>query len=276
MSELAVELRDSRGVVCELPEPARRIVCLVPSWTETLYALGAGEQLVGVTEYCVHPASARTAASVIGGTKTPHVKRIVALEPDVVIANHEENRKLDIERLETAGMRVFVTDARSVPDAALEIEQLGTLVGALPRARELAQAIRAALPRSVPQPPLRTVALIWKDPYMAIGRDCFAHDLLSRCGALNPFEGSEGRRYPHVERDALAAAEPELILLPTEPYAFAEHDRRELLDLACPAARTGQIHIVEGELLTWYGPRIPRALAFFGELVRRARSSSGE
>jgi ABC-type Fe3+-hydroxamate transport system substrate-binding protein len=272
MSEPAVALRDARGVALELPEPARRVVSLVPSWTETLHALGAGGQLVGVTEYCVHPPFARTAASVVGGTKTPDLKRILDLAPDVVIANREENRRLDIERLEAAGVHAFVTDARTVPAAALEIEQLGAIVNALPRARDLAHAVRAALLRREPHPRLRTVALIWKDPYMALGGDCFAHDLLTRCGAVNPFAARE-RRYPRIDRDELAAAAPELILLPTEPYAFTEPDRRELLQLDCPAARTAQIHIVEGELLTWYGPRIPRALACFGDLVLRARSS---
>jgi ABC-type Fe3+-hydroxamate transport system substrate-binding protein len=275
MTESPAALRDARGVACGLARPAERVVSLVPSWTETLHALGAGARLVGVTEYCVHPASARAAASVVGGTKTPDLARIGALAPDIVIANREENRRLDIERLEAAGVRAFVTDARTVAGAALEIEQLGVLVGAAPRARELAQTIRAALLRRAPHAPLRTVALIWKDPYMALGGDCFAHDLLVQCGAANPFAASE-RRYPRVERTELAAAEPELILLPTEPYAFAEPDRRELLQLDCPAARSAQVHIVEGELLTWYGPRVPRALATFRELIERARRGSIE
>ena len=251
------------------------MVSLVPSWTETLHALGAAERLVGVTEYCVHPDAARTQAAVVGGTKTPDLQRILALAPDVVIANREENRRLDVERLEAAGACVFVTDARTVAQAALEIEQLGALVGAAPRARELAHAIRAALLRGVPSPPVCTVALIWKDPYMALGGDCFAHDLLERCGASNPFAARE-RRYPRIALDELVAAAPELILLPTEPYAFGEPDRRELLALDCPAARSAQIHVVEGELLTWYGPRIPRALATFRELVLRARAASAE
>ena len=275
MTESPRELCDARGVACELAQPAQRVVSLVPSWTETLHALGAGARLVGVTEYCVHPELARSAACVVGGTKTPDLERIRALAPEIVIANREENRRLDIERLEAAGLRAFVTDARTVAAAAHEIEQLGVLVGAAPRAHELAQAIRAGLLRRAPQPRLRTVALIWKDPYMALGGDCFAHDMLVQCGAANPF-AERARRYPRIERDELAAAAPELILLPTEPYAFAEPDRRELLQLDCPAARNAQIHIVEGELLTWYGPRVPRALATFRALIERARAGSGE
>jgi ABC-type Fe3+-hydroxamate transport system substrate-binding protein len=275
MTESARTLRDARGVACELARPAERVVSLVPSWTETLHALGAGARRVGVTEYCVHPDFARTAACVVGGTKTPDLARIRALAPEIVIANREENRRLDIERLEASGVRAFVTDARSVAAAALEIEQLGALVGAAPRARELAQTIRAALLRRPAEPPLCGVALIWKDPFMALGGDCFAHDLLVQCGVVNPFAG-RGRRYPRIERGELAAAAPELILLPTEPYAFAEPDRRELLQLDCPAARNARIHIVEGELLTWYGPRIPRALATFRELIERARSGSAQ
>jgi ABC-type Fe3+-hydroxamate transport system substrate-binding protein len=115
---------------------------------------------------------------------------------------------------------------------------------------------------------VRTVALIWRDPFMVVGADTFAHDLLSCCGAVNPFAGEGERRYPRVERAALEAAAPDVILLPTEPYAFGEQDRRELLELDCPAARAGRIHVVEGELLTWYGPRMARALETFAALLR--------
>lgn len=252
-------LRDARGRPHRGPVPAWRIVSLVPSWTELLFALGAGERLVGVTDYCVHPAEARARAVAVGGTKTPRLDRIRALEPDLVIANREENRKLDVERLERAGLPVFVTYARTVPEAAAEIAGLGRLVDRTHEAGALVDEIEAALREPPAEPPVRAVALVWKEPYMAVGGDCFAHDLLARCGARNPFAAAQ-RRYPHVTLAELEQAAPEVVLLPTEPYPFGAADREALLGLACPAARHARIHVVEGELLTWYGPRIPRAL----------------
>jgi ABC-type Fe3+-hydroxamate transport system substrate-binding protein len=241
-------------------------VSLVPSQTETLFALGAGERVVGVTEYCVHPADALAGVARVGGTKTPDLERIGALRPDLVLANREENRRLDVERLEAAGLRVFVTYARNVDDAVAEIALLGQLTGRTAEAARVCVEIagaRAALPERAP---VRVVALIWKHPYMAVGPDCFASDLLRVCGGHNAVPAGR-RRYPQLDARALAALAPEVILLPTEPYAFGAEDIPELLALDCPAARSRRVHVVEGELLTWYGPRIARAIETFGALL---------
>ena len=117
------------------------------------------------------------------------------------------------------------------------------------------------------------VALIWKNPYMAVGGDTFAHDLLLESGGCNPLE-ADSRRYPRIDLARLEALSPELILLPTEPYAFGESDRQELLGLACPAASRGRIHVVEGELLSWYGPRMARALRLFSGLLLGASDAA--
>ena len=219
-----------------------------------------------MTDYCVHPAQALASVARVGGTKTPDRERICALRPDVVLANREENRRLDVEHLERAGLRVFVTYARSVDEAAAEIGVLGQLVGRSGEAEalcaEIAQA-RSALPERAP---VRVVALIWKHPYMAVGPDCFASDLLRICGGQNAVPAGR-RRYPQLDTRALAALAPDVILLPTEPYAFGAEDIPELLALDCPAARQRRVHVVEGELLTWYGPRIARAIEVFGALL---------
>jgi len=247
--------------------PARRIVSLVPSWTELFFELGAADRVVGVTEYCVHPGEARRRCAQVGGTKTPDLASILALCPDLVVANREENRKLDVERLEREGAPVFVSYARTVIEAAREIRELGRLVGAGVAAERIALEVEAELALGpFVTDPICVAALIWKNPYMAIGGDCFANDLLSHCGARNPFVNAP-RRYPHVSVAELCAARPEVVLLPTEPYVFDEADRRELLALDCPAARTGRVEIIEGELLTWYGPRIPRALRTLRRLL---------
>ncbi len=269
-----MQIRDALDRVHTFSAPPSRIVSLVPSVTETLFALGAGATLVGVTDFCVHPADGVARLPRVGGTKNPNLAAIRSLAPDLVLANKEENRRRDVEALQAAGVRVFVTYARSVREAIDEIRILGRICASEPRAATIAVEVEDALADATAgngdRRPTMTIALIWRDPFMAVGGDTFAHDLLVCCGAQNPFASTGGRRYPRVERRDLEAAQPEVILLPTEPYAFGERDQAELLTLDCPAARAGRVHVVEGELLSWYGPRMPRALATFAALLRPA------
>ncbi len=269
MASVDLRVTDSRGRVFELAAPPRRIVCLVPSITETLFALGAGDAVVGVTDFCVHPPEARASRTIVGGTKNPRTAEIRALAPDLVIANREENRQRDVERLEADGLRVLVTYARTVREAVAEIRALGALLARRTAAEAIARECDAALVRALeaaPAPRPRVVALVWREPWMAVGADTFAHDVLAACGAENPFAARAGR-YPRISDAELAAAAPDVVLLPTEPYAFGKRDRDELLALDWPASRSGRVHVVEGELLSWYGPRIPRALATFSSLL---------
>jgi ABC-type Fe3+-hydroxamate transport system substrate-binding protein len=265
---------DSLGRELRLGGPPQRIVSLVPSLTETLFALGCGTRLVGVTDFCVHPAEGVAAKARVGGTKNPALAAIAQLRPDLVLANKEENRRRDVERLERAGVPVWVGDARDVSGAIAEVRALGRLCEAAATGEALAARLETALRAAragAPVPPVRCLALIWKAPYMGVGPDTFASDLLAQCGGANVLSAGAGaRRYPRLDAARIGALAPELILLPTEPYAFAEEDRRELLALDCAAARAGQVHVVEGELLTWYGPRIARALEVFGALLRAA------
>ena len=261
---------DSLGRELRLTGAPRRIVSLVPSITETLFSLGLGASIAGVTDYCVHPAEGVREKPKLGGTKNPRLDELLALSPDLVIANREENRRRDVERLEAAGVAVFVTDARDVEAAIRELEVFGELTERAREARSIAEGVRDALRvarESRPDPAPRVVSLVWRRPWMAVGGDSFAHALVSECGGLNPFEESE-RRYPRVDEGDLEAAAPDVILLPTEPYAFGEAERQELLALDCPAARSGRIHVIEGELLTWYGPRMARALETLSSLLR--------
>ncbi len=264
-----MKLDDSLGRPIELAAPPLRIVSLVPSWTETLFHLGAGERVIAVTDYCVHPAGPLAGVVRVGGTKNPSLVRILSLRPDLVLANKEENRPRDVKQLEDHSVPVFVTDARDVEGALREVRALGRLVEREGEAAALCREIGDALARArerVREPRPAVVALVWKSPFMATSADTFAHALLHECGARNPFASAE-RRYPRIDGAELSAARPDVILLPTEPYAFGEADRRELLALDCPASRSGRIHVVEGELLTWYGPRIPRALDTFSRLL---------
>lgn len=264
-----MEVEDARGRRIDLAVPPRRIVCLVPSITETVFALGRGDAVVGVTDYCVHPASEVGTRTRVGGTKNPKLNLVRALRPDLVIANREENRRRDVERLEETGVAVWVTYARGVDEAIREIRVLGRVLGVPEAASAILRDVdsgRASARARTTEPRPRVVALVWKRPYMSVNGDTFAHDLLVESGGENPFATRE-RRYPRIREAEIEEARPDVILLPTEPYAFGERDRQEVLSVRCPASESGRVHIVEGELLSWYGPRMGRALRTFARLL---------
>jgi ABC-type Fe3+-hydroxamate transport system substrate-binding protein len=241
----------------------RRIVSLVPSLTEALFALGLGECVVGVTEWCVHPADGVAALPKIGGTKNPDIASILALRPELVIANREENRRRDVERLEEAGIPVWVTHPRTVRDAIELLGQLADLGAPEERRCALLDPTRAALARAEAEgreQRIRVACPIWRDPWMVVGDDTYAHDLITLCGGENVFAGVGGRRYPRVTLAELEAARPEIVLLPDEPYAFGRRDAQEIGALDIPAAQSGSIHLIDGTLVSWYGPRILQAI----------------
>jgi ABC-type Fe3+-hydroxamate transport system substrate-binding protein len=248
----------------------RRIVSLVPSLTEALFALGLGERVVGVTEWCVHPAERVAALPKVGGTKSPDLAAIRALAPDLVIANQEENRRRDVERLESEGIPVWVTYPRTVAEGAALLAELAEL-GATPEARlSVVAPVQDAVAEAERARPAQRTAVfcpIWRDPWMAVGGDTYADDLLSLCGGRNVFGAGGGRRYPRVTIDEIVAAAPEVVLLPDEPYAFGADDEAELRRLPLPAAKSGRIHRIDGTWVSWYGPRIGPALRAIRSLL---------
>ncbi len=249
---------------------ARRIVSLVPSLTEALFALELGERVVGVTDWCVHPAAAVAGLPKVGGTKNPSLARIRELTPDLVIANQEENRQRDVERLREAGIDVWVTYPRTVRDTLSLLEHLAALGAPEPMRstllRETREAIEAA-DAARPARPARVFCPIWKTPWMAVGADTYADDLLRLCGGHNVFRERRERRYPIVEPEEIVAAAPEVILLPDEPYRFGPREVAELADLDLPAAREGRIHLLDGTLVSWYGPRTRAAIHTISQLL---------
>lgn len=263
----AVKVEDALGREFIFDLAPCRIVSLVPSITETLFCFGLDREVVGATDYCVHPKEGLARVPRVGGTKGLHVDEVVALRPDLVIANREENRKEHVEALEARGLRVFVTYARTLSEAVHELGTLGRITGRQAAAAAIAREVNAALGEVAAGPKPRVLALIWKKPWMTLNRDTFAHDLICASGGQNTFADADAR-YPRISEAEMEAVDPELILLPSEPYAFGEHDRRELASLDCTAVRDGRVYLVEGELLSWYGPRMPRALRTFSRLFR--------
>lgn len=250
-----------------------RIVSLVPSLTEALFELGLGEKVVGVTDYCVHPAREVASRPKLGGTKNPDLAALRALEPDLVIANQEENKRIDVERIASSGITVWLTYPRTVADGVALLDAL-TELGAPDGARERVVApVEEAVARArdcVPSLPTRVFCPIWKKPWMSVGAGTYGHDLLTLCGGLNVFGDVADlgdRRYPIVRDEQIEAAAPEVILLPDEPYAFGPRDAQELAALPVPAAESGRIHLIDGTLVTWYGPRIRTAIETLRSLL---------
>ncbi|MGY1771292.1 helical backbone metal receptor [Blastococcus sp. SYSU D00813] len=241
-------LLDDLGAPVPLPAPPRRVVSLVPSLTEALAAT-VPDRLVGATDWCTHPAGLDVAR--VRGTKNPHRAAIAALAPDLVVANREENRRLDVDRLRAAGIPVWVTVVESVDEALASLRRLfGEALG-VGEPGWLAEAT-AAWAAPAPVAGLRVAVPIWRDPWMVVGPRTFAGDVLARLGLVNAFGEGEDR-YPHVTVDEICAR-AEAVLLPDEPYRFTADDGPE----AFPGLPTA---LVSGRDLTWYGPSLAGARA---------------
>ncbi|MFJ6381575.1 helical backbone metal receptor [Kitasatospora sp. NPDC092039] len=255
------------------PRPPRRVVSLVPSLTEAVAATAPG-LLVGATDWCSHPAD--LSVTRIGGTKNPDVPGILALAPDLVLANEEENRRPDLNALRAAGVPVWVTDIRTLDDAFRSLDRLLTRACGLPRPAWLDEAEAAwsgagtgAGSGDSPAEPdgPRTVVPIWRRPWMVLGRDTFAGDLLRRLG-LRLVHADHPERYPAVPLPELLACRPELVVLPDEPYRFTAEDGPEAFP-GTPAA------LVSGRHLTWYGPSLVTAPAVLRQALHHPFGPGG-
>ncbi|MEV3855756.1 helical backbone metal receptor [Streptomyces sp. NPDC050095] len=234
-----------------------RVVSLVPSLTEAVAVTLPGV-LVGATDWCTHPAGLDVAR--IGGTKNPDVPAIVALRPDLVLANEEENRAPDLAALRAAGIEVLVTEVRELPQAIRELDRALRACGASARPRWLDEAETAWLRLPPLQGRLRAVVPIWRRPWMVLGRATFAGDLLARLGVDNVY-ADHAERYPRVPLDELRGTRPDLVVLPDEPYRFTPDDGPEAFE--APAV------LVSGRHLTWYGPSLGEAAGVLAAALGR-------
>jgi ABC-type Fe3+-hydroxamate transport system substrate-binding protein len=240
----------------------RRVVSLVPSMTESLFDLDLGDRLIAITDYCTRPEHGVKSLPRLGGTKNPDLQRIVELQPDLVLMNGEENRREDADTLRAAGIPVWVADPRTVFDVlnllwnTMDIFDHAAMV---PRVREIERAYDYTLSAARAVSPVQVFAPIWRDPWMTFNADTYAHDVLRVCGGNNVFAGNE-QRYPSISLDEVVQAQPEIVLLPDEPYAFSEADVEAMQALDIPAVRNERIYLIDGSLLTWHGTRVAYAL----------------
>lgn len=274
----------------EMESVPRRVVSLVPSVTESMFELMLGDRLIARTAYCIFPEGQVESLPTIGGTKNPDIQRIIDLKPDLVIANQEENRKEDVEALRASGITVWVTFPRTVPDVFNLLWDLMNLLGntsMVPRVRLIEQTYDWVLgiTKTNEDRPVKVFVPIWLDPLMTFNHDTYLHDLLRVCGGTNVFAERErqiplqadlgqgqpypdddaraagrDRRYPRVTWDEVIDKQPDVILLPSEPFQFTQEHLPLFTRLDVPAAHHQRIYLVDGSYLTWHGTRIARAL----------------
>lgn len=268
---------DDLGFPIEIGRPPTRVISLVPSWTDTLFALGLGDRIVGVTRFCVEPAEAVAGIPKIGGTKNPDIRAVLKLEPDFVVANAEENRREDVERIKSHGIPVFTTYPRTVAGAAESILKLGRAV----RCEAPADALVRNIVRAVSEVEaavgpwsklrLRVFCPIWKKPWMTFNADTYAHDVLRMMGFNNVY-ASAGERYPRTTLEEAIGRRPHVVLLPDEPYEFRAVDVEEVKAMVPPAlSRT--VLLVSGRDLHWYGSHMVRGLKALASRLSRIRAS---
>jgi ABC-type Fe3+-hydroxamate transport system substrate-binding protein len=246
----------------ELAEKPARIISLVPSQTELLYDLGLENEVIGITKFCVHPEKWFKGKERIGGTKTINIRKIKELQPDLIIANKEENIKEQVEEL-AQDLPVWISDVNTLEEAYDMIKNIGSMTGKQEEAASLLGRIKIAFAQlDIRASNKRTAYLIWKDPYMTVGGDTFINDMLSTAGFYNIFQDCQ--RYPEITIEDLNGVNCELLLLSSEPYPFKQKHIDNLQD-QLPGTK---ILLVDGEAFSWYGSRLLHAATYFQELQK--------
>jgi len=279
---------DALGRTVRFTYPLRRLVSLVPSLTEVLCHFGWGPQLVGITDYCTEPAAEVRQKTTVGGTKNPSLPTVLALQPDLVFAVAEENRRQDVAQLEAAGVPVYVFAPTTVRHGIDVLWSMATLLDCRTAVATHIETIEhiytETLALAATRPRVRVFCPIWKDPYMTISDGTYIHDMLRVCGGDNIFAqrrrrfplaadlgqhteragdryAAYDRRYPRLALAEMAVLQPEVIVLPDEPYAFGAADVADFLPFATvPAVRDRRIYCLDGKIVSWYGTRIGQSL----------------
>ena len=252
---------DQTGKRISLASTPARIVSLVPSQTELLYDLGLDKEIIAITAFCVHPRHWFQSKTRVGGTKTVHIEQVKQLQPDLIIANKEENVKEQVDEL-AAQFPVWTSNIGHLQQAVEMIETIGTITGTAEKARQLTEQINSRFDQlSLSQKKLRTAYLIWRQPYMTIGGDTFIHDMLTRCGFENIF--GDLQRYPSITVEEIKNRHCQLLLLASEPFPFKQKHIDELQQ-QLPSTK---ILLADGEMFSWYGSRLLLAPAYFTSLI---------
>ncbi|MBS1567349.1 MAG: ABC transporter substrate-binding protein [Bacteroidetes bacterium] len=250
---------DQTGHILQLNAPPQRIISLVPSQTELLYDMGLATRIAGITKFCVHPEEAFLSKTRVGGTKTVKMDVIRQLQPDLIIANKEENVKEQIEELRSQ-YPVWTSDIGNLDEACAMMTGIGEITNANEAAAGIVATIRKGFEQLQPVTPLRVAYLIWQKPFMTIGGDTFIGDMLQRCGFVNVF--GDRSRYPETSVEEIQAARCDLLLLSSEPFPFREKHVQEWQQ-QLPGAK---VLLADGEMFSWYGSRLRLSSQYFSQL----------
>ena len=235
-----------------------KIISLVPSITETLFDFGlTADEVIGRTKFCIHPSDLVKNVEVIGGTKNLNIEKIKSLKPDLIIANKEENEKLQVEEL-MKDFKVWVTDIETLEDNQDFISDLGTLLNKENLALDFNQKIASVFTNIKLSDSTKVAYLIWKTPYMTVGSDTFINEVLVRSGFENLFK--DRTRYPEISVEELKDAD--LIFLSSEPFPFQQKHIDEL-QIELP---NKEIVLVDGEAFSWFGTHLMKVADYLKEL----------
>lgn len=269
MSELKSGISNPESAICidqlgksiHLPQAPLRIVSLVPSQTELLFDLGLDREVLGITKFCVHPDSWFRNKTRVGGTKKLNIELIRSLQPNLVIANKEENTIEDVIAIE-AFCPVWTSDISNIPEAFEMISSIGALTGTFDKAKDLVNGIKNALVSIDKGPGYRCAYMIWKDPWMVAGGGTFINDMVNACGLINVY--GDQTRYPTIELSDLVNNGIQILLLSSEPFPFKMNDLEALSNIL-PGVK---IKIVDGEIFSWYGSRMLSAAKYFKTMLK--------
>ncbi len=256
---------DQCGRIVDIPDTPKLIVSLVPSQTELLFDMGLRDEVLGISKFCIHPDEWFRSKYRVGGTKNVNTDRIDALQPDLILANKEENVKEQIEEL-AKKYPVWVSDIKNLEQALDMIRQVGQITGKANQSDDLCVQIRTAFQSiNLPEKKPRTAYLIWRNPFMTVGSDTFIHAMLDLAGFENIYK--QKSRYPEIHPDELRSMNCEVLLLSSEPYPFREKHIQELQE-TLPDAK---ILLTDGEMFSWYGSRLLKAPAYFQKLREKVK-----
>ncbi len=256
-----MNITDQLGRNISISFPPKRIISVVPSQTELLYCIGLEKEVVGITKFCVHPSEWFENKTKVGGTKTLNIELIKQLQPDLIIANKEENEQVQIELL-AQQFPVWISDIKNLDDALEMIAGVGVITNTAHVAENLCKQIVDNFQQLPQQFETRKKAayLIWRKPYMSINKNTFIHDMLLRCGFENVFANCHSR-YPEITIEELEAKKPDIIFLSSEPYPFSEKHIAELK--LSSELKNSNVALVDGEMFSWYGSRLLYAAEYF-------------
>ncbi|MCY7409412.1 MAG: helical backbone metal receptor [Chitinophagales bacterium] len=273
-------LKDQLGREIQFPFPPKKIISIVPSQTELLFDLGLESEIIGITKFCIHPKEKVKGKIKVGGTKNLNIEKIKSLNPDLIIANKEENEEQQIKEL-MKFFPVYISDIKTLNDAYEMIQQVGEVVDRKSEAEIIIEEIKSSfsnpklnnchpehfdkLSASIIEGgnPKSSAYLIWNNPMMTIGSDTFIHAMLQAAGFKNVF--ANRNRYPETSVEEIKKLKPEFLLLSSEPFPFNQKHVDELQ----PQLSATKIMLVDGEMFSWYGSRLLKAPEYFFQLQKK-------